>query len=44
VNPFLRVDLPAIRDALVARAGLSRDAADAADAFVALRRLRDGWR
>jgi hydroxyacylglutathione hydrolase len=43
VNPFLRVDVPAIRDALVARAGLSRDAA-AADALVALRRLRDGWR
>lgn len=42
LNPFLRVDVPAIRDALAARARLARDAS-AAEAFVALRRLRDGW-
>ena len=41
-NPFLRVDVPAIRAALAARAAVAGDA-PAADAFVALRRLRDGW-
>jgi len=43
VNPFLRVDAPAVRAALRERAGLAPDA-PAAEAFVALRRLRDGWR
>jgi hydroxyacylglutathione hydrolase len=40
VNPFLRVDVPAVREAIRARAGL--DGAPAAR-LVALRRLRDGW-
>jgi len=42
VNPFLRVDAPAVRAALAGRAALPGDA-PAAEAFVALRRLRDGW-
>jgi hydroxyacylglutathione hydrolase len=42
LNPFLRGEEPALREALAARAGLGRDA-PAAEAFVALRRLRDGW-
>ncbi len=42
VNPFLRVDAPAIRAALRDRTGLPADASSA-EAFVALRRLRDRW-
>jgi hydroxyacylglutathione hydrolase len=42
VNPFLRLDAPAVREALARRAGVGADA-PARDRFVALRRLRDGW-
>lgn len=40
VNPFLRVEVPAVRDALWARTG---EGGDPAARLVALRRLRDGW-
>jgi hydroxyacylglutathione hydrolase len=40
VNPFLRVEVPAVRDAIRARTG---EDGDAAARLVALRRLRDGW-
>ena len=42
VNPFLRLDAPAVREALAGRAGIAADA-PARDRFVALRRLRDAW-
>ncbi len=40
VNPFLRIREPAVREAVLRRAGLGRDASDE-EVFVALRRLRD---
>jgi hydroxyacylglutathione hydrolase len=42
VNPFLRLDAPAVREALARQAGVAADA-PARDRFVALRHLRDGW-
>ena len=42
VNPFLRVDAPAVREALARRAGIPADA-PARERFVGLRRLRDAW-
>jgi len=40
VNPFLRVEAPAVREAIRARAG---EEGGPAARLVALRRLRDGW-
>ena len=41
-NPFLRIDAPAIREAVAAHAG--REASDRVDAFAELRRWKDGFR
>ena len=42
-NPFLRVDAPAVRAAVLAQAGLPADASRV-DVFAALRRWKDGFR
>jgi hydroxyacylglutathione hydrolase len=42
VNPFLRLDVPSVAEAVARRAGLAADA-PARERFVALRRLRDAW-
>ncbi len=42
VNPFLRAGTPPVRAEVARRAGVAQDA-PAAEIFVALRRLRDGW-
>ena len=41
-NPFLRVDTPAVREAVAARLG--RPPVDRVEAFAELRRWKDGFR
>jgi hydroxyacylglutathione hydrolase len=41
-NPFLRIDAPAVRDAVAAHVG--RPLRDRVDAFAELRRWKDGFR
>ena len=41
-NPFLRVDTPAVREAVAARLG--RPTVDRVEAFAELRRWKDGFR
>jgi hypothetical protein len=41
VNPFLRVDVPTVRDAVRVRAPGTGE--DAASGVAALRRIRDTW-
>ena len=40
-NPFLRIDVPAVRDAVARQLG--RAPADRVEAFAALRRWKDGF-
>ena len=41
-NPFLRIDVPAVREAVAAHVG--RPLGDRVDAFAELRRWKDGYR